>query len=60
MNYKEPEKLPKGTPLWFREWYAHSFWHFQYDIKSTQSRQGKLLYIILGAIIVAGVMQIFT
>lgn len=55
----EPEKIPKSAPSWFRSWHNSTFWHFKYGIESKLATHDKLLWIILTAIIVAAVANVF-
>lgn len=59
MRSIEPERLPKGTPNWFKEWHSNSYWHFAYRVESRLSFQGKLLWLIFSAIIITAVANVF-
>ena len=54
MNRK-PEKLNDKTPQWFRDFYNREFWHLQIRVEN----QGKLIWIILTAVIVGLVARFF-
>lgn len=51
MGKKEPEKLNDGTPLWFKDWYEKSFWHFKYRVESRLETYNRLLWAIIGTIL---------
>ena len=57
---KEPEKLHEKTPQWFKDWYNKSFWHFQFKVEHKLGWHDKLLWIILAAILAAGIASFFT
>ena len=58
-NCKDPSSLPKGTPVWFKEWHSGCFWHFKYKIESKTSLHDKLLWIILTVTIGTAVVNMF-
>lgn len=60
MDKNEPEKLHEKTPQWFRDWHDKAFWHFKHRVESKLSSHDKLLWVILGAILIATVTNIFT
>ena len=57
-NNLEPEKLHDKTPPWFKEWHDRTFWHFKLRVEQKLSWHDKLLWLVLGAIIVAAVANI--
>jgi len=59
MKFKEPEILNSRTPQWFKDWHSKAYWHCQYSIETKLANHDRMLWIILGAIIVATVTNIF-
>ena len=59
MKNTEPEKLSNKTPLWFKGWHNGFFWHFKYGVESKLAAHDRLLWLILSAIILAAIANIF-
>jgi len=59
MKYQEPETLNSRTPKWFKEWHDHAFWHFKYEVEAKLAFHNKILWAILGTILIATITNLF-
>ena len=57
MKSKTPEELNSDTPNWFKEWRNNEFWHFKERLESRLSLHSKLIWIVLGTIIVVAISR---